>query len=79
MRVEVSMKRLLPSLAGALVLALSQGAPQNAAEPIAVGDPVPAFRLNDHLGSAVEIAPDADATEGSWRVLAFYPKAATPG
>ncbi len=44
-----------------------------------VGKPVPAFRLNDHTGAAVAIAPDAKASEGNWTVLAFYPKAATPG
>jgi hypothetical protein len=40
-----------------------------------VGKPAPAFRLNDHHGKAVEVGGKADR----WTVIAFYPKAATPG
>lgn len=40
-----------------------------------VGKPAPAFRLNDHAGKAVTVGPK----EGRWTVLAFFPKAATPG
>jgi hypothetical protein len=42
----------------------------------AVGAPAPAFRLNDHTGRAVAVGPGATKT---WTVLAFFPKAMTPG
>ena len=41
----------------------------------AVGKPAPVVRLNDHTGAAVTIGGKAE----TWTVLAFYPKAATPG
>ena len=40
-----------------------------------VGQPAPAFRLNDHTGTAVHVGGKSK----TWTVLAFYPKAATPG
>ncbi len=40
-----------------------------------VGKAAPALRLNDHHGHAVAIGGAAE----TWTVLAFYPKAATPG
>lgn len=46
-----------------------------APSPPAVGAPAPTFRLNDHLGSAVAVG----AASERWTVVAFYPKAATPG
>lgn len=49
--------------------------PADAPAP-AVGERAPSFRLNDHTGRAVEL-PVAD--EATWTVIAFYPKAATPG
>ncbi len=49
--------------------------PQADSVAIAVGKPAPAFRLNDSQGKAVAIGGAA----GHWTVLAFYPKAATPG
>jgi hypothetical protein len=39
-----------------------------------VGKPAPTFRLNAHDGHAVKIGPGEN-----WTVLAFFPKAATPG
>lgn len=44
-------------------------------KPLSVGQRAPAFRLNDHSGKAVSIGGESD----TWTVLAFYPKAATPG
>ena len=41
-----------------------------------VGKPAPTVRLNDERGKAVRLGPGADT---GWTVLAFYPKAATPG
>jgi len=40
-----------------------------------VGKPAPAIRLNDHTGRAVSLAGGGE----HWSVLAFFPKAATPG
>ena len=42
---------------------------------VEVGQAAPVFRLNDHLGEAVQVGGETDL----WTVLAFYPKAATPG
>jgi hypothetical protein len=52
-------------------------APQEAARPAApeLGKPAPAFRVNDHAGNAVAVGGEAE----HWTVLAFYPKASTPG
>jgi len=41
-----------------------------------VGAEAPDFRLNDHTGKAVRLA---DLRGKSWVVLAFFPKAMTPG
>ncbi len=64
----------------ALALALTPFVPQDDAKREApsmpeVGKPAPAFRLNDHAGEAVGIGRKSD----TWTVLAFFPKAATPG
>ena len=40
-----------------------------------VGKPAPAFRLNDHTGKLVSVG----GASKTFTVLAFYPKAATPG
>lgn len=40
-----------------------------------VGKPAPALRLNDQGGNIVELG----AKRANWTVLAFFPKAATPG
>lgn len=49
--------------------------PKPAPTPV-VGERAPAFQLNDHTGRGTEL-PIGD--EESWTVLAFFPKAATPG
>jgi len=41
-----------------------------------VGSKAPDFRLNDQDGKAVRLAPGKGP---AWTILAFYPKAATPG
>ena len=41
----------------------------------AVGEVAPAFRLNDHLGKLVKVGGKSE----NWTVIAFYPKAMTPG
>lgn len=40
-----------------------------------VGEALPAFRLNDQDGKAVAIGGESEL----WSVLAFFPKAMTPG
>ena len=40
-----------------------------------IGKAAPEFRLNTHTGEAVTIGGEAE----SWTVVAFFPKAATPG
>jgi peroxiredoxin len=40
-----------------------------------IGEAAPALRLNDHTGKAIAVGGESDL----WTVLAFYPKAATPG
>ncbi len=45
-----------------------------------VGQQLPEFRLNDSTGRARRVAPPGpDQPAGRWTVVAFYPKAATPG
>ena len=39
-----------------------------------VGEPAPSFTLKDQRGQDVTFPP-----KGAWAVLAFYPKAGTPG
>ena len=41
------------------------------------GQPAPTFRLNDHNGNATSVGGPRE--DGRWTVLAFYPKALTPG
>ena len=52
-------------------------APAAAAAMPAVGAPAPTFRLNDHEGRMTAIG--GARSDGKWTVIAFYPKAATPG
>lgn len=60
----------------ALVFApLAQDPAKRPVEGPQVGKPAPAFRLNDHTGAAVRVGRKSE----TWTVLAFYPKAATPG
>jgi carboxymethylenebutenolidase len=49
--------------------------PGEKADPPETGRVAPTFRLTDHEGRPVEGGPDRK----TWTVLAFFPKAATPG
>ena len=62
-------------LTAAAAAALLLAAPQDETKGPEVGKPAPAFRLNDHEGNLVSVGGESD----EWTVLAFYPKAATPG
>ncbi len=73
---EPIMKLWIPVLSAALALVGGQQATTSAPAAPKVGKPAPVLRLNDHTGKAVSIGANED---GLWTVLAFYPKAATPG
>jgi len=60
-------------LTSALLLAQDEETP--GPRPPEVGDPAPAFRLNDQEGKLLSIGGESDM----WTVVAFYPKAMTPG
>ena len=62
-------------LASTLVLAAAREEEPEAPPGPAVGQSAPSFRLNDHEGNAVAVGGERD----QWTVLAFYPKARTPG
>ncbi len=66
---------LLATLFVCLPLLAQEPTPKPETSTPAVGKPAPVFRLNDHTGKAVAIGGEAKA----WTVIAFYPKAATPG
>ena len=67
---------LIQSLVLIFVLGSSQDPPApEKAEELAVGSTAPSLRLNDQTGNATKLFDDKDR----WTVLAFYPKAATPG
>jgi len=72
MRLPNSWIAIAIALTGALA---SQDAEQAVPAIPKVGDSAPVFRLNDHDGDAARIGGEAD----HWTVLAFYPKAMTPG
>jgi len=61
----------------ALTLALLTGSLQTTQAPKRpeAGKPAPTLRLNDHRGEIVELG----GKRANWSVLAFFPKAATPG
>ena len=42
---------------------------------LAIGKPAPSFTLNDHTGHAVQVGGQGE----KWTLLAFFPKAMTPG
>ena len=62
-------------LTAAFAPLLLQDEAKQAPTPPRAGAQAPAFRLNDHTGKAVTVGGKSE----SWTVLAFFPKAATPG
>lgn len=68
---------VLAALAGLLTAALQDDPTKagKAAPMPAVGKPAPLLRLNDHTGKIATVGGKRD----NWSVLAFYPKASTPG
>ena len=71
------MRTSLTALLLCLPLLAQDPTPAPAEKPIvaAVGQPAPAFRLNDETGAATKVG----RTSETWTVLAFYPKASTGG
>ena len=67
-------------LTGLLVIAVAGFALADESEDAprgpAVGKPAPDFRLNTQDGEIVQLSEHG---KDRWTVLAFYPKAATPG
>ena len=64
-------------LLGLFVLAgAAWAADEEETGPVAVGEKAPDFRLNDQDGRALRLS---DHGKGRWKVLAFFPKANTPG
>ena len=51
-------------------------APDAAPPELAPGAPAPDFRLNDQHGDALRLS---EVAKDRWVVLAFFPKAMTPG
>lgn len=58
-----------------LALALPQDPPEEEPAGPEVGDPAPAFALNDHTGTKTPVGGEAD----HWTVVACFPKAMTAG
>ena len=67
---------VLVALAGLLVAFSFAARAEEEVDGLAVGVVVPPFRLNDHEGRAVSLG---GGKGHGWFVLAFYPKALTPG
>ena len=59
----------------ALLAVSLQDAPKSTMKKPEIGKSAPAVRLNDHHGNVVELG----GKRTNWTVLAFFPKAATPG
>lgn len=71
------MKATFAALTVALAMLLAQEGKDASPRRPETGKPAPVIRLNDHHGKAVQIAPREGGER--WTVLAFFPKAATPG
>ena len=72
----ITMRKPFLALAATLAALLSPSALQSKtpAGP-EEGKPAPSIRLNDHEGNIVSVGGESER----WTVLAFYPKAMTPG
>ena len=62
-------------LGAALAATLLVARPSDHHEGPKIDEAAPAFRLNDHEGRATAIGGKSE----EWTVLAFFPKAMTPG
>jgi hypothetical protein len=66
---------LLAACVASLPLLFNVGQAPAEKKALAVGADAPVFHLNDHTGKTVKIGGEQD----TWTILAFYPKALTPG
>ncbi len=66
---------LLATCVASLPLLFNTGQTPEQPKPLEVGNAAPLFRLNDHNGEAVTIGGEHE----TWTILAFFPKALTPG
>lgn len=66
---------LIATLAAAIAALGYQDSPAPKPVPLVKGADAPVFHLNDHSGNAVTVG----GKQESWTVLAFFPKALTPG
>jgi hypothetical protein len=69
------MKSAFLALALGLLTFGPQGGSSQAPKRPEAGKPAPLLRLNDQRGEIVELG----GKRANWSVLAFFPKAATPG
>ena len=69
------MKTMLLGTLAVLLTVTLQGVPGTTMKLPEIGKPAPTFRLNDHTGKATPFG----GKRPGWSVLAFFPKAATPG
>lgn len=69
------MKSLFLAASAVLLTMGMQGNPTAPQKRPEAGKPAPTLRLNDHKGELVELG----GKRANWSVLAFFPKAATPG
>ncbi len=73
------MRTLFLSLAlAAAPLAVVLQTDEPPARPVE-GETAPTARVNDQTGHAVKLGGDHSEDNSDWTVLAFFPKAATPG
>jgi hypothetical protein len=71
------MRILLPALfLAALAVAVATAGETPTPPPVRAGQKAPPWRLNDQDGVARSLA---EARDGAWVVMAFFPKALTPG
>ena len=66
---------LLACVTAVLVVQDADQKAQKGPQPPKVGELAPTFRLNDHMAQAVSVGGKSDR----WTVVAFFPKAMTPG
>ena len=69
------MKTWIPCILAVTTLLFAQDRQKEQPALPKIGEAAPTFTLNDHDGKSVTIGGESD----QWTVLAFYPKAATPG
>jgi len=63
-------------------LAIPAAAQEPKPKPIKIGKPAPDFKLKNQLGKQVQLAAFKKKTKkrgARWVLMAFYPKAGTPG